>query len=230
MSVEIKTPLQIQAYEALRQMLLEDKFQPNTIYSERRISEELGVSRTPLRDAIHRLAQERYIDVIPSKGFQLHKMTQEDLMHTYEIRCAIEGFCVVRIARVYDTPKAQQTLHTLESLLLDQKAIASTSSDIDSFAAYDTEFHKRIVSFVNNPLFSAAFESYRYNMHTQTLASLQHEGRITDTVNEHETLLRYMKAGDEWGSYNAAMHHIGMAQTLIEIDNDNMNEEILDEI
>lgn len=227
MSIKIETPLQIQAYESLREMLLEDKFQPDIIYSERRISEELGVSRTPLRDAIHRLAQEGYIDVIPSKGFQLHKMTQEDLMHTYEIRCALEGFCVVRIARAHDSPEAKKTLHALESLILDQK---STTGDIDTFAAYDTEFHKRIVSFVKNPLFSATFEAYRYNMHTQTLISLQHEGRILNTIMEHEKILDCMKAGDEWGSYNAAVHHIGMAQTLIDIDNDNNNEENSNEI
>lgn len=222
MSFKIITPLQTQAYETLKRMLLEDRFLPDNVYSERRISEELGISRTPLRDAIHRLAQEGYIDVIPSKGFQLHKMTSEDLSHTYEIRCALEGFCVVRIARAHGLPETKQVLHILESLIVDQKRIVKTSRDINAFAAYDMEFHKRIVYFANNPLFSDTYEAYRYNMHTQTLASLKNEGRLEATVIEHEAILNFMKAGDEWGSYNAAVQHIGMAQTLIEITNNNI--------
>ena len=229
MSIRTATPLQLQAHAALRQMILDGHFQPGVIYSERRISEELGISRTPLRDAIHRLAQEGYIDVIPSKGFQLHDMTREDLLHTYEIRCALEGFCVVRIANLINTQNAKKALHALESLILDQKK-AAASGDIDSFAAYDTEFHNRIVNFVDNPLFTETFEVYRYNMHAQTLASLKSEGRLHATVLEHEAILNFMKAGDEWGSYNAAIRHIGMAQKLIEVENYNMHEEKLNEI
>lgn len=229
MSIRTATPLQLQAHAALRQMILDGKFQPGVIYSERRISEELGVSRTPLRDAIHRLAQEGYIDVIPSKGFQLHAMTREDLIHTYEIRCALEGFCVVRIARANNTPDARKALHALESLVREQREIAA-SGDIESFAIYDTEFHNRIVNFVDNPLFTETFEVYRYNMHAQTLASLQTEGRLLNTVLEHEAILNYMKAGDEWGSYNAAVQHIGMAQKLIELTGNNRSGEKPNEI
>ena len=82
-------PLQIQAYEQLKQMILDGHFLPDTIYSETKTSKELGVSRTPMRDAIQKLEQEGYLDVIPSKGFRLHKMTEDDLLETYQIRCAL---------------------------------------------------------------------------------------------------------------------------------------------
>ena len=87
--MDYQKPLQVRAYESLKDMILEGHLENGQIYSETKISQELGISRTPLRDAIQRLAQERYIDVIPSKGFRLHEMTEKDLLETFQIRCAL---------------------------------------------------------------------------------------------------------------------------------------------
>lgn len=82
-------PLQIQAYETMKNMILNGEFQPRTIYSEAKTSKQLGISRTPIRDAIQRLAQEGYLDVIPSKGFRIHELTEQDLVETCQVRCAL---------------------------------------------------------------------------------------------------------------------------------------------
>ena len=66
------TPLNEQAYNYLQKLIMENHFSYQEVYSETKLSKELGISRTPLRDAVHRLAQEGYIDIIPSKGFMLH--------------------------------------------------------------------------------------------------------------------------------------------------------------
>ena len=63
------TPLNEQAYNYLQKLIMENHFSYQEVYSETKLSKELGISRTPLRDAVHRLAQEGYIDIIPSKGF-----------------------------------------------------------------------------------------------------------------------------------------------------------------
>ena len=68
------TPLNEQAYNYLQKLIMENHFSYQEVYSETKLSKELGISRTPLRDAVHRLAQEGYIDIIPSKGFMLHQM------------------------------------------------------------------------------------------------------------------------------------------------------------
>ena len=78
---------------------------------------ELGISRTPVRDAIQRLAQEKYIDVIPSKGFCIHEMPEQDLIEKYRIRYAFERFCTVQLARNKDTEKARNVIKILEHLV-----------------------------------------------------------------------------------------------------------------
>ena len=213
----VSKPLQIHAYEQLKQMILDGHFLPDTIYSETKTSKELGVSRTPMRDAIQKLEQEGYIDVIPSKGFRLHKMTEKDLVETYQIRCALEGFCAVHFANTCDTPEAKRLFHTLESLLRDMDAIASTTEDIEEFERYDSEFHRRLVYSLDNKVMSGVFDAYHYCMSRQTVASLQTEDRLRQTVTEHKAMLDNMKAGNVGGSYMATMKHIGQARNLIKL-------------
>ena len=210
-------PLQLQAYEQLKQMILDGHFLPDTIYSETKTSKELGVSRTPMRDAIQKLEQEGYLDVIPSKGFRLHKMTEDDLLETYQIRCALEGFCAVHFANIHETPEAKRLFHTLESLLRDMDAIASTTEDIEEFERYDSEFHKRLVYSLNNKAISGVFDAYHYRMSRQTVASLHTENRLRQTVAEHRDMLDNMKAGKIGDSYIATLKHIGQARNLIEL-------------
>ena len=78
------TPLNEQAYNYLQKLIMENHFSYQEVYSETKLSKELGISRTPLRDAVHRLAQEGYIDIIPSKGFMLHQMNRKDVNETFQ--------------------------------------------------------------------------------------------------------------------------------------------------
>ena len=216
--MKIAKPLQVQAYESLKKMILDGELSPDTIYSETKASQELGVSRTPLRDAIHRLAQEGYIDVIPSKGFRLHHMTEKDLVETAQIRSALEGYCAVQLAERYETSEAQRVFHAMESLLRDQDAIASTTGDAEEFTRYDTEFHQRLVYSLNNSVISETFDALHYQLKQQTYLSLLVEGRMKQTVAEHKEMLDNMKNGHVRGSYLATLTHIGKAQHLINLD------------
>ena len=74
------TALNEQAYEHLQNLILSNQLSYQQVYSETKLSKELGISRTPFRDAIHRLAQEGYVDIIPSRGFTLHQLSKKDVM------------------------------------------------------------------------------------------------------------------------------------------------------
>jgi DNA-binding GntR family transcriptional regulator len=78
-------PLNEKAYEHIKQLITTHQLSYDEIYSETKLAKELGISRTPFRDAIHRLAQEGYIDIIPSRGFRLHKLTKEDVENTFQV-------------------------------------------------------------------------------------------------------------------------------------------------
>ena len=67
--------LQEQAYLHLKKLIIECKLEPDVIYSETKMCSELGVSRTPFKVALARLSQDKYIDIIPGRGFCLHRMS-----------------------------------------------------------------------------------------------------------------------------------------------------------
>ena len=113
------------AYEHLRSMIYSGGLEFNRIYSETKLAAELSISRTPIRDALNRLSSERVIDILPNRGFMLHRPTQADIFEAYHIRLMIEGYCAEIVARHYPDPRARATIDRMEEALV-QTASASS--------------------------------------------------------------------------------------------------------
>ncbi|MDN6640309.1 MAG: GntR family transcriptional regulator [Tetragenococcus sp.] len=205
-------PLDQKAYKHLLNMILNDQLDHNTIYSETRLSKELEVSRTPMRAALNRLTQERYIDVIPNKGFQLHRMTEKDVVETFQIRSAIEGFCTSHIANEYEN---YGNLFTeLEELLQHQRKVISEKGTIEEFFKYDQKFHQLIISSIDNETFNKLFNRYIFTMRTLALSSLRHEGRMEEALEEHTNILKAMKDGDRFSVYPVTLKHMDNPKSI----------------
>ena len=201
-------PLQTKAYEHIKGLILNNAFEYDTIYSETKIAAEIGVSRTPMRDALHRLAQERYIDIIPSKGFCLHQMTRQDVIDTFQIRSAIEGYCTLQITKDFQTKEANKLFTTLEKLIEKQKKIYNRDKNISEFVEFDNQFHIEIVSYMCNETFNSLFGSYLFQIKRLAMLSLEHAGRMEETLREHEDILNTMKSGNISDIYFVTMKHM----------------------
>ncbi len=197
-----------QAYEHLKSLIASQKLSYNTIYSETRLSKELGISRTPFRDAVHRLVQEGYIDIIPSKGFQLHKLSKKDVIETFQIRSALEGYCTVEITKNISTAKAKKLLTELEKLMQNMEQIMYTSHSIENFIEYDFQFHKKIICYIGNSQFSSIFDSYMYRMQRLAALSLAHKNRMEDTCREHTAIFHAMSVGNVEEVYEVTLKHM----------------------
>ena len=176
-AVKFSMPLQMQAYEAMKAKINDGFFQSGVLYSEKKVSAEMGISRSPMRDAIQLLVQEGYLDVIPSKGFRLHEMTRRDLDETCQVRSALEGYCIVQMAKEYKSERAQEAFGLMRSCLDAQRHILETSRSIEQFAKYDQAFHEAIVAYLQNETFTEIFNSFHYRMRTQTLVSVMSQNR-----------------------------------------------------
>ena len=93
--------LKDEAYEQLVQMIDDGKFEYDKKYSLNQIAIELNMSKTPVRDAIQKLADEKRIDILPSRGIQLHMPTADEVKQHYHFSNAIEGYCVAELAKAY---------------------------------------------------------------------------------------------------------------------------------
>ena len=116
--------LQTAAYDHLKRMIYSAELQFGVIYSETKLAGQLAISRTPIRDALNRLAHERYIDILPNRGFQLHLPNATDLREAYHVRLMIEGYCTELLARIRALTRRRGDhdvqVVTFEDLSLDQ--------------------------------------------------------------------------------------------------------------
>lgn len=194
----ISSNLKETAYEHVKQLIVSGSLAYDTVYSERKISTEIGVSRTPFHSALQQLEQEGYIDILPSRGFALHRMSEQDVIETFEVRSAIEFFCIYTLAEEYkkQTPESIAAIKTLQELLKAQADIFHTTRSIDDFVVYDFEFHSQIVSFNGNHTFDAVFRSHTYKIKNLACRSLAHEGRMENTLKEHQSIIDAVIGGD----------------------------------
>lgn len=197
-----------QAYIHLKQMITTNKLSYQEIYSETKLSKQIGISRTPFRDAIHRLVQEGYIDIIPSKGFQLHQLTRQDVEETFQVRSALECYCTVEIAKAYGTVDAQSLFHELDQIMQHMNQIQNSTQDIEQFSAYDFAFHTKIIAYLNNAQFISIFNTFMYRMQKLAALSLAHEGRMQATYIEHLSILKALQAGDVEHIYEITKKHM----------------------
>ena len=208
------TPLNEQAYLYLKELITNSKFSYQEIYSETQTAKEIGISRTPLRDAIHRLAQEGYVDIIPSKGFRLHQLTKKDVEDTFQIRSALESYCTLKIAEEYQTRKAKKLFRELRSIVSCMQDISRTTKDIAEFSEYDFKFHRLIIEYVENEHFSSTFETFFYRITSLANLSLSHEGRMDETCQEHTRILEAMESGNTEHVYLITLEHMDRPRNI----------------
>lgn len=200
--------LQKEAYQYIKDRILDGTMDHNSIYSESKIALEIGISRTPVRDAVHRLFQEGLIDIIPNKGFSLHKMTTQDVLETYDVRSAIEGYCSRKAALEIETESARALLSQLEASLQRQQEIYDTTRDINLFAEEDQNFHHLLVSYSHNETFIEIFSQYMYKIKKLACYSLSKDDRMEHTLLEHRQIFNEIRSGNIQGAYDATLFHM----------------------
>lgn len=206
--------LQGQAYEYLIEMIKDGELEAGKIYSLNQMAKRAGVSRTPFRDAVLRLEQERYLDILPSKGFTLHRMTKEDIHETYQIRNAIESYCFKQLSLHLNTPRGKEYFQKMSNKVVMQKEIFRSTASSEEFGRKDYEFHRSLVQYLGNESMLEIYRSFMYRIFWLNVTSFSKEGRMEDTIKEHDEMLETVKKG-ELGKLEGLMErHLRIAQEI----------------
>jgi DNA-binding GntR family transcriptional regulator len=205
--MESYTPLHNNAYEYLKEHILQDKFQPGKFYSETKLAKEIGLSRTPVRVALQRLQRERLIEIIPNKGFSLCKMTVDDVIETYQIRAAIEGYAAVQLARDKSS-RGKKEIKKLEQLYTKQKEQLKEPFDAASFILTDEKFHITLVDYLENTGLSEFFFNQLYKIHVISIDVVRRTARPFRAVEEHDAIVKAIRSGSSEAAYNAVLTHL----------------------
>ena len=207
MIVDEKTvSLEEQVYEALEEEILSGSLPKGKIVTENELSGRLGVSRTPVRGALRRLAEEGLIEIAPNRHATIVGISIEDLIDTYKIRMRLEGLSS-RLAteRMSNDEKAKLT----DFVELSEYYIYK--KDTEHLKQLDTEFHSMIYRASGNRMLCRILSELHRNITRYRKLSLGTPGRLEKSVAEHREILNAILAGDSQLADELTSRHIERA-------------------
>lgn len=198
-----KYSLRGRVFHKLRDDILSGKYEENEELKEVAIGEELGVSRTPVREAFRQLELEGLIQIIPNKGAYVTGITEKDVKDIYMIRSLLEGLCA-RWATEHITQ--EQLAEMEENVYLSQ--FHAQKGHLEQLAELDNRFHDIMYEACNSKILEHQlkdFHQYVLRVRRKTLAS-KHRGPKSN--EEHEEILQAIKAGDADRAEQLANRHM----------------------
>lgn len=190
----------------LEEEILSGTLKPGDTLTEIALSERLGVSRTPLRAAIHALAEEGLVEAIPNKGAVVLGVSLDDLVEIYDIRMRLEGIAASLAAkRISDEALAKLT----ESVELSEFYL--TKNDSDHLKELDSDFHNILYKSSGNRHLCKILSELHRNIRSYRKMSLSVPERLKTSVEEHKKLLSAIKAHDGELAEKIAVEHIRAA-------------------
>lgn len=206
-------PLQDVAYERLRDMIQDGDLSFDAIYSETRLAAQFSISRTPMRDALIRLKNERYIDILPNRGFCLHRPTRQDIAQAYHMRAALESHCAALIAGEHETARSRDAVNAMKAATQRQQQMCGQEDmNLRDFWMQDVQFHAALIEYPAVPAFRQQFDSYMHFFAAYSVSAYRSKGRDLSTLEEHWALIRALENGDEAAARSAVQRH--MDETL----------------
>lgn len=195
------------AYDKLRKMIAQGKFEYGKIYSLNALTAEMEMSRTPVRDAIQKLGEERRIDVMASRGFCLHVMTQEELQFHRHFSNAIECYCIHKLTQDYMKDPDNVHVARMQQLTSDMEKTLTEDTPFAEYFILDQEFHAAIIDSVDNVYFSNLKNSPNgfYDHPELQLTDKKIERKVIYDL--HKKILNAVCSGDVHGAVQAMIEH-----------------------
>lgn len=203
-------PLRELVLEAIREAIKNGVLQPLERLMEIQLAEELGVSRTPVREALRKLELEGFIVMVPRKGAYVSDLSMKDIADVFEIRAALEGLAGALAAERI----TEEELETMERLLV-EKGEAINLNNIDKLVEVDTKFHEAMYQASRNDRLTAIISNLREQIQRFRLTSLSVPGRKQDSLIEHRGLLEAIQARDIQLARQLAQEHIENAENVL---------------
>ena len=193
-----------QVFEKLERDILSGKYPQGEILSELRLSGELGVSRTPIREAIRRLEQERILED-SGHGLVVIGISREDMLDIYEIRLQLEGLAAKRAAASITDDVLSEMKEVLES----EKEPGENSDQIKNL---DSRFHELLYNSCGSRPYADTLISLHKKIIKYRKASVTHHSRAVHALEEHTAIYEALAAHDGDRAAEASLRHVENAR------------------
>ena len=194
----------------LRTMLVEGLIRPGAKLNEREICERLGVSRTPLREAIKLLAAEGLVDLLPNRGAVAVKLTEADIQHTFEVLAMLEGMSGELAAQRI----TEAELSEIRALQYEMMACYARR-DLSGYYRINSRIHAAINNAARNPVLSNAYRAINARVQSLRFRTNQNETKWGQAVREHEQMVEALAAHDAAAMKALLVQHLNRKRDTI---------------
>ncbi|NPV26903.1 MAG: GntR family transcriptional regulator [Firmicutes bacterium] len=200
-------PLREIVFESLREAIISGILKPGERLMEVQLAEEMGVSRTPVREAIRKLELEGFVVMIPRKGAYVAGISMKDVVDVFEIRAALEALAAGLAAERITEEEMEQMERNLV-----RKAEAIEANDLDTLVETDVEFHDLIYRASRNERLMTIINNLREQIHRFRTVSLSNPGRMRESLEEHKKLAEAISDRNISQAQALAQEHIENAE------------------
>lgn len=190
-------------FERLEGDILNGRYRPGDSFTESRVAQELGVSRTPVREAIRQLELEGLVDYVPNKGATVMGLSEEDIRDIGEIRTKIEGIAARRATSMI----TEAQLSELRGILA-LEAFHTERGDTEPLTRLDSRFHEIIFQASGSRLLNRTLRSFHHYIQRARSLSMKAMDRAEKTLGEHRAILVALEEKDQDRAETLMVHHV----------------------
>lgn len=198
--------LRSRVFETLRDNILNGVYQENEELRENTIAQELGVSRTPVRESLRQLELEGLVKIVPNKGACVTGITRKDVKDIYEIRSMLEGLCA-RWATEHITDAQIEDLEEIV-LLSEFHLKRGKEGQSQQVTELDGKFHEVLYDASNSRILKHVLSDFHKYVRMARKASVADHARAEKSIEEHKSILQAIKDRDADKAESLANAHM----------------------
>ncbi|MFB2563957.1 GntR family transcriptional regulator [Rhizobium sp. IMFF44] len=191
------------AHLRLRQLILDNKWPPGYQATEQDVALQLGMSRTPVREALMRLQQDGFVAVVPRHGMRVLPVSMSDMKEIYDILTSLESTAAELAASRY-LPEEQ--ICGLEKATADMDS-ALAEDDLESWARADARFHEQLLELGGNQMLKSVVLNFIDRAHRVRMLTLKMRPKPVNSTREHAELVQAIRAGHREKARNIHRAH-----------------------
>ena len=205
-----RKPLGHYVFENLKQAIVRGDFSPGNRLVESRIAEAMGISRTPVREAIHKLEREGLIKKLPQGGFYVLNLTREEIEETFGIRSVLESYA----ARLAAIKHQKEELEPLEEKI-EAFQYFLNRGEMETLLKINTEFHSLLYAMSRSPKLIKMIKDLQDQIYRFRRIILRIETMAKTSNDDHRQMLRAMKKRDAHRVETLVRQHILRGQKIV---------------
>ncbi|MCK9436938.1 MAG: GntR family transcriptional regulator [Synergistaceae bacterium] len=200
------------AYEWIRDAIESGELEMGTPLPENLLAREIGVSRTPIREALRSLEQDGYVKIIPQKGAFVSEISLEDLKEIYDIRKLLEPFAALSAVNRIPEEEIDEMEKGWKAL---KKAALAGEVDLTRVSEMDLLLHLTITKYATNKRIGAIITTYHAQIKRFQKLSAQSLANIHETIGQHLEILEKLRERDARGLSSLLYEHIAKSESNI---------------